>query len=195
MGSVTSLEHRTKTSSPGGTWLLWERSLSRVTCSHFAGGPDSLLWETFQMEAARLPVGAEGDLPPTPTVTCCRLGDSWDDSFQDFLEWFTTRFPYLKPVLCAINQVIRELNTGCVSYISSPLTAGPCGKQSLVGWQSWEEVMVRAERHRGGGGAEEGCQVLGLIGHRTELDFIPRGGSEVKWSGSVVSDSLWPHGL
>ena len=40
--------------------------------------------------------------------------------------------------------------------------------------------MVRAERHRGGGGAEEGCQLLGLISHRMELDFIPRGGSEVK---------------
>ena len=51
---------------------------------------------------------------------------------------------------------------------------------SLVGWHSWEEVVVRAERHRGGGGAEEGCQLLGLIGHRMELDFIPRGGSEVK---------------
>ena len=35
--------------------------------------------------------------------------------------------------------------------------------------------MVGAERHRGGGGAEEGCQVLGLIGHGKELDFIPRG--------------------
>ena len=82
-------------------------------------------------------------------------------------------------MLCAINQVISELNNSCVSYISSPLTAGPCGKQSLVGWQSWEVVVVRAERHSGGG-AQEGCQVLGLIGHRKELDFIPRGGSEVK---------------
>lgn len=79
----------------------------------------------------------------------------------------------LYPVLCAINQVIHELNIGCVADISSPLTAGPCGRQSLVGWQSWEEVVVGAERHRGGGGAEEGCQVLGLIGHGKELDFIP----------------------
>lgn len=81
--------------------------------------------------------------------------------------------PYL--VLCAINQGIHELNIGCVAYVSSPPTAGPCGRQSLVAWQSWEEVVVGAERHRGGGGAEEGCQVLGLIGHGKELDFIPRG--------------------
>ena len=140
MGSIPHWDKRTKTSSPGGTWFLWKRPLSRVTCSRFAGGTDSLIWESFQMEAARLPVGAEGDLLPTPTVTCCGWETAEMPPLRTSWSGLLPPFPTLPCVTChKPSDSWTEFWLGFLHL--QPPDYGALG-QSLVGWQSWEEPWL-----------------------------------------------------